>query len=82
MSIYRRNFLIYQGRKYENVVSINTIRSKKRFYAWVKAVGKPEELEMIKTYYGYGNVEALSALKILTAEQINYIGLKLNKGGL
>ena len=70
------------GKKLQFLFLINTIRPKKRFDAWVKAVGKPEELEMIKTYYGYGNVEALSALKILTVDQINYIGQKLNKGGL
>ena len=69
------------GKKLQFSFLINTIRPKKRFDAWVKAE-KSEVLDMVKQYYGFSNAEARSALRILTADQLELIGEKLNKGGI
>jgi hypothetical protein len=36
---------------------------------------------LIKQYYGYSNEKAKQALDILTAEDIETIKIKMNKGG-
>ena len=60
---------------------INTVRKKKRFSPWIKK-DKVEDLDCIKRYYGYSDTKALQALRILSTDQINYIGSKLDIGGL
>lgn len=61
---------------------INTVRSKKRpFNKWAKAE-KIEELENIKEFYGYSDVKAREALKLLDDEQILEIKKQTDKGGL
>jgi len=35
----------------------------------------------VKKYYGYSNDKAIQALKILTAEQLNYIKKRIDVGG-
>ena len=42
---------------------------------------KSEDLDMVKRYYGYSNAKARSALKVLTAQQLDYIRERLNTGG-
>jgi hypothetical protein len=59
---------------------INSLRARKRFTPWVKAM-KIDNLEYVKEYYGYSNGKAKSALEILSDEQISAIKQKLNKGG-
>ncbi len=59
---------------------INSLRPRKRFTPWVKAM-KVDNLEYVKEYYGYSNGKAKSALEILSDEQISAIRKKLNKGG-
>jgi hypothetical protein len=59
---------------------LKTVTKRKRYEKWAK----PEEienLEMVKEYYGYGNDKAMTALSILTPDQLDYISNKLNKGG-
>ena len=61
---------------------INTIRSYKRpFHKWQK-VETVEDLECVKTYFGYSNQKAREALRILTNEQITEIRRKTEKGGV
>lgn len=61
---------------------INTIRSRKRPFAkWVKPV-KSEDLECIKTYYGFSESKAREALNLLSDEQIKQIKEKTDIGGL
>ena len=61
---------------------INTIRSFKRpFHKWQK-VETVEDLECVKTYFGYSNQKAKEALRILTNEQITEIRRKTEKGGV
>ena len=59
---------------------INSLRKRKRFSPWIKK-DKIEDLESVKSYYGYSNEKAHQALKILSKEQINFIKQKLEKGG-
>jgi Bacteriophage clamp loader A subunit len=61
---------------------INTIRSFKRdFHKWQK-VETVEDLECVKTYFGYSNQKAKEALRILTNEQLVEIRKKTEKGGV
>ena len=59
---------------------LNSLRKRKRFSPWLRK-DKIEDLECVKTYYGYSNEKAQQALKILTPEQLNYIKKKLDLGG-
>ena len=70
----------FLSKKMQNLFLINTIRPKKRFTPWVKAE-KSEDLDMVKQYYGYNTEKARSALKVLTAQQLDYIRERLNTGG-
>ena len=60
---------------------LNTLRSKKRFSPWLKKE-EQQNLELIKSYYGYSNEKARQALSLLTEEQITFIRNKLETGGL
>ena len=59
---------------------INTVRKRKRFSPWLKK-DKINDLDAVKSYYGYSNEKAQQALKILTKEQISFIKEKLDVGG-
>ena len=59
---------------------INTVRKQKRFSPWLKK-DKINDLDAVKSYYGYSNEKAQQALKILTKEQISFIKEKLDVGG-
>ena len=61
---------------------INTIRSRKRPFAkWIKPV-KNDDLECIKTYYGFSEARAREVLNLLSDEQIKLIKQKTDIGGL
>lgn len=59
---------------------LNIVRPKRRFSPWLKKE-KLNDLEVVKSYYGYSNEKARAALSILSDEQLNSIKLKLNRGG-
>jgi len=59
---------------------INIVRPKKRYSPWLKKE-KFDDLSLVKEYYGYSDDKAKNALKILNQEQLNYIRLKLKRGG-
>ena len=59
---------------------LNTVRKRKRFSPWLKKE-KIEDLDVVKSYYGYSNEKAQQALKILSKEQIAFIKQKLDVGG-
>ena len=59
---------------------LNIVRPKRRFSPWLKKE-KITDLDAVKTYYGYSNEKARSALSILSDEQLNSIKLKLTRGG-
>lgn len=61
---------------------LNTIRPMKRkFQPWQK-VQKNSDLDAVKEYFGFNNVKAKEALRILNSEQITLIKEKTNKGGV
>ena len=67
------NMLYQLDRRLQYLVFLNTIRAKKRgFVKWAKPL-KEENLQAIKTYYGYSDKKAAEALSILTEEQIDFI---------
>jgi hypothetical protein len=43
---------------------------------------KIDNLELIKTYFGFGNEKAKEALEVLTSENIEVIKSKLAEGGM
>jgi hypothetical protein len=59
---------------------LNTLRKKKRFSPWIRKE-KIQDLEAVKSYYGYSNEKAEQALKILTKEQIIFIKKQIDVGG-
>ena len=59
---------------------INTLRPRKRFSPWLKQ-SKLNDLEAVKTYYGYSNEKARQALQVLTTSQITEIKSLIDTGG-
>ena len=75
----RRSFI---DKKLQNDFLLNTIRSKKRpFVKWAKS-DKSEDIQCIKTVYGFSDTKALEALRLLTDEQIQKLKEKMSIGGL
>lgn len=60
---------------------INTIRPAKRFSKWAKKV-ENNDLEVVKTYYGYNDRNAEHALSLLSADQLKIIRQNLENGGV
>jgi hypothetical protein len=61
---------------------INTIRSYKRpFHKWEK-VEAVEDLNCVKTYFGYSDKKAKDVLSILSKNQLDEIKKKTDKGGV
>lgn len=61
---------------------INTLKAKKRKYQkWHKAT-ESIDIDAIKEYYDYSSEKAKDVLRILSAEQLNYIKEIINKGGV
>jgi hypothetical protein len=61
---------------------LNTIRPMKRgFHKWQKAE-VDENIECVKTLFGYSNQKAKDVLRILTDEQIAEIKRRTDKGGM
>jgi adenylate kinase len=67
--------------KLKNDYLINIIRSKKRFSKWAKRVSV-DDLELIKSYYGYTDNVASQVLSILSADQLKIIRQKQEQGGV
>ena len=60
---------------------LNTLRSKKRYSPWLRKEDV-ENLDLVKSYYGYSNDKARQALKLLSNDQLKTIKSKLDTGGL
>ena len=58
----------------------NAITKKKRFSDW-RRKKEIDDLDNVKTYYGYNTDKAREALRILSREELDYISKKLNVGG-
>ena len=60
---------------------LNSLRKRKRFSPWLSKE-KLEDLDIVKSYYGYSTEKAKQALRILTKEQLTFIKSKFETGGL
>jgi hypothetical protein len=61
---------------------INTVRSQKRPFAkWIKSE-KSDDIECIKTIYGFSDTKAREALSLLSKEQIQELKEQTKIGGL
>ncbi len=80
MLVNEINQLPHLDKKLQFDFLINSLRPRKRYTPWLKAM-KLENLEYVKEYYGYNNEKAKAALDILADEQISAIKRKLYKGG-
>jgi hypothetical protein len=59
---------------------INTVRKRKRFCKWDKLL-KSDDLEAVKSYYGYSNEKARQALTLLDNNQLDELKKRMYKGG-
>jgi hypothetical protein len=72
----------YLDKKLQNDFLLNTVRSQKRPFAkWVKTE-KSEDIECIKTIYGFSETKAREAARLLSKEQIQQLKEKTQTGGL
>jgi hypothetical protein len=69
------------GKKPQFLYLLNTIRRKKRYSKWFKKE-KYEDIENVSTYFNYSLAKAKEAVKVLTAEQLQLIKIKLEQGGV
>jgi hypothetical protein len=75
----RRHFL---DKKLQNDFLLNTVRSQKRPFAkWVKSE-KSENLECVKHVFGFSDLKAREALRLLSKEQIQKLQEQTQTGGL
>lgn len=74
------NFSNHLDKKMQYDYYINTLRPRKRFSPWLKQ-SKLNDLEAVKTYYGYSNEKARQALQVLTTSQITEIKSLIDTGG-
>jgi hypothetical protein len=74
------NISHHLSKKLQYEFLLNIVRPKRRFSPWLKKE-KITDLDAVKSYYGYSNEKARSALSILSDEQLNAIKQKLTRGG-
>ena len=75
----RRHFI---DKKMQNDFLLNTVRSQKRPFAkWIKSE-KSDDLECIKTIYGFSDSKAREAIKLLSKEKIQQLKEQTQTGGL
>ena len=75
----RRHFI---DKKCQFDFFINTVRSQKRPFAkWIKSE-KSDDIECIKTIYGFSDTKAREALSLLSKEQIQELKEQTKIGGL
>ena len=60
---------------------LNNIRPRSRWSKWLKP-SKIENLEIVKTYFGFGNEKAKDALEVLSDKQVEEIKNQLMEGGV
>ena len=57
------------------------IKKQKRFTKWVKKTEDDKNVKMIQELFGYSRHKAISALSILTSDQIKQLKKEILKGG-
>jgi len=82
--LYANEMNVYSGvdKDMQYQYFLNSIRPMKRgFQPWQKSK-TDENIECVKTYFGYSNAKAKEALRILTDEQIAVIKTRTDTGGV
>lgn len=75
-----KNFNLDKDMQYQYL--LNSVRPMKRkFQPWQKS-NVVNDLDCVKEYFGYSNVKAKEALRILSDEQLTQIREKTHKGGV
>jgi hypothetical protein len=59
----------------------NTIRPRRRFSKWFKAVPDDKDVEVIKEQYGYSSEKAREVLPLFTADALAELHKLRDKGG-
>ena len=59
---------------------LNSLRKRKRYSPWIRKE-QLENLDLVKSYYGYSSEKAKQVLNILTREQLSFIRDRLDTGG-
>ncbi len=59
---------------------LNAISKKKRYSKWAKAEC-PDNMDIVKEYYGYSNEKAKQVLPLINDKQIEQMRNKMSKGG-
>ena len=60
---------------------INIVRKRNRFSKWNKST-EPDDIKIIKEYYGYSNEKARDVLPLLSNEHLNIIRGRIQHGGI
>ena len=60
---------------------LNSLRKRKRYSPWIRKE-QLENLDLVKSYYGYSSEKAKQVLNILTREQLSFIRDRLDTGGI
>ena len=81
IQVNEMNRLHFLDNKLQFDYLLNNIRPRKRWSKWLKP-DKIDNLEIVKTDFGFGNEKAKEALEVLTSENIEEIKSKLAKGGM
>ena len=81
IQVNEMNRLHFLDHKLQFDYLLNNIRPRKRWSKWLKP-DKIDNLEVVKTYFGFGNEKAKEALEVLSNEDIEEIKSKLAKGGM
>lgn len=75
----RRHFM---DKKMQNSFLLNTVRSKKRpFVKWAKPE-KNDDIQCIKTVYGFSDSKAEEALRLLSKDQLKQLKELIDIGGI
>ena len=81
IQVNEMNRLHFLDHKLQFDYLLNNIRPRKRWSKWLKP-DKIDNLEVVKTYFGFGNEKAKDALEVLSNEDIEDIKSKLAKVGM
>lgn len=60
---------------------LNTLDKKRRYGRWVKRDSFSDDVELVKEVFGYSTRRAISALELLTEEQLVQLRKSRDKGG-
>ena len=81
LQVNEMNRCHYLDKKLQFDYLLNNIRPRNRWSKWLKP-SKIENLEIVKTYFGFGNEKAKDALEVLSDTHIEEIKTLFTEGGV